>query len=642
MRKLYLSVLTAVCIWQVTAATSLVKNTSMMLPPPECELITPVAATASTGDANLAIDGNGATRWESAAEDPQTLTVDLGTSTYISAVTIDWEAANAKDYTLSGSVNGTDWVTIGTYTDMPAGARTDVINDINAEYRYLQMHGTARNLTYGYSIWEFHVCSTAITEPEPSDCNPVMATSATATTGDAGLAIDGNDATRWESEQGVDPQVITVDLGESVMISALQIHWETANAKDYTLSGSVNGTDWVTIGTYTDMPVGDRTDMVDDVDAEYQYIMVEGAARNTPYGYSIWEITICGPATEEPEPCTGMDIESATASTGDAAQAIDGIDGTRWESEAGVDPQSLTVDLGAVAEVQTIRIHWETANAKDYTLSGSENGTDWVTIGTYTDMPVGDRTDVIEDIDGNYQYIMMEGTARNTPYGYSIWEFTVCGVPGETEEEYTAIPAFIEAEDYNDMFGVDEEATTDEGGGESVGWIDAGDWMDYNINVPEAGDYKIDFRVASNVDTGMIELFSGETSLGTVAVPNTGGWQVWQTVSTTVTLPAGNQVFRIFADTAGFNINWLEFTEAPTNSLQQFDKQLFTVYPNPAHGTVTIAADKDSDLYIFTMYGTMAGKVNIKAGDNTLSLDNYATGLYLLKMDGKVVKLLIK
>ena len=637
MKKIYVMMLAFLAAVNNYAAGT--TNTTAMMVPPECELITPVAATASSGDAGLAIDGSGATRWESAFEDPQTLTIDLGVSTYVSAVSIDWEAANAKDYTLRGSVDGTDWVVIGTYTDMPTGARTDVIGNINAEYRYLEMHGTARNLTYGYSIWEFNVCSTAIQDPEPSDCNPVMAQSATATTGDATAAIDGNDATRWESA-AEDPQSLTVDLGESVMINGLEIHWETANAKDYTLSGSVNGTDWVTIGSYTDMPTGDRTDEIDDVDAEYQYLKIDGTARNTPYGYSIWEITICGPTPDEPEPCEGMEIASATATTGDALQAIDNNENTRWESAA-EDPQTFTADLGAVATVHTVRIHWETANAKDYTLSGSVNGTDWTTIGTYTDMATGDRTDVIEDINADYQFIKMEGTARNTPYGYSIWEFTVCGEPGEVAEEYTLIPAQIQAEDYDDMMGIDTEATTDEGGGESVGWIDAGDWMDYNIEVPADGDYDVALRVASAVDTGVIELFSGTTSLGTVNVPDTGGWQVWQTLTTTVTLLEGQQVFRVSAAAAGFNINWMTFSES-TTAIKDFNKQGLTIYPNPAQGNVNIKAEKDGEVAIYNNLGMIAGKVSVKAGENTVPLDGFATGLYLIKFNGKVFKLIVK
>jgi hypothetical protein len=130
--------------------------------PTGCYNLVPATATASTGDAMQAIDGNNGSRWESQFADPQWIQVDLGTLSTVNNVAIHWEAANAKDYTFKGSVDGSEWVTIGTYTNMPTGNRTDNIDNINADYRYLRVDGTARNLTYGYSIFEFDICGTAI------------------------------------------------------------------------------------------------------------------------------------------------------------------------------------------------------------------------------------------------------------------------------------------------------------------------------------------------------------------------------------------------------------------------------------------------------------------------------------------------
>ena len=56
----------------------------------------------------------------------------------------------------------------------------------------------------------------------------------------------------------------------------------------------------------------------------------------------------------------------------------------------------------------------------------------------------------------------------------------------------------IQAENYNNMAGIQTEACTDEGGGLNVGYIDATDWMAYyNINFPVSGTYKVEYRVAS-------------------------------------------------------------------------------------------------------------------------------------------------
>lgn len=119
-----------------------------------------------------------------------------------------------------------------------------------------------------------------------------------------------------------------------------------------------------------------------------------------------------------------------------------------------------------------------------------------------------------------------------------------------------AIPGKVEAENYIAMSGIQTGSTSDTGGGSVVGYVDSGDWMDYNVNVQTAGSYTFQFRVASAVDTGKFELRSGSTVLASTTVPNTGGWENWQTLSTNVNLAAGTQTLRIYATGNGFNLNW--------------------------------------------------------------------------------------
>ncbi|UFH54457.1 carbohydrate-binding protein [Spirosoma sp. KNUC1025] len=93
----------------------------------------------------------------------------------------------------------------------------------------------------------------------------------------------------------------------------------------------------------------------------------------------------------------------------------------------------------------------------------------------------------------------------------------------------------------------------------NLGYIDDGDWMDYNVKVSTAGLYTFSFRVANSYGNGRIEIRTESGSvLGGVDVPRTGGWQNWSTVSTTATLAAGSQTLRIYVVSGSFNFNWLE------------------------------------------------------------------------------------
>lgn len=119
------------------------------------------SASASTADlsASNAVDGDGNTRWASAAQtDPSFLTVDLGQAYDLSRVVIDWEAANADTYEIRASNDGASWDTLASRSGGAFGNRTDTI-DVSGTYRYVRMFGISRSAGnyWGYSIWEFKV-----------------------------------------------------------------------------------------------------------------------------------------------------------------------------------------------------------------------------------------------------------------------------------------------------------------------------------------------------------------------------------------------------------------------------------------------------------------------------------------------------
>ncbi len=96
-----------------------------------------------------------------------------------------------------------------------------------------------------------------------------------------------------------------------------------------------------------------------------------------------------------------------------------------------------------------------------------------------------------------------------------------------------------------------------------MGWTNAGEWLEYSVNVSAAGNYDIAVRVAGAVG-GTVRLeFDGVDKTGNLTVPNTGGWQSWQTVTATgVSLSAGSQIMRIYMNSGGYNLNNVTITTA--------------------------------------------------------------------------------
>jgi hypothetical protein len=106
--------------------------------------------------------------------------------------------------------------------------------------------------------------------------------------------------------------------------------------------------------------------------------------------------------------------------------AIDGNLNSRWSSGFS-DPQWIQIDLGATYTVCRVVLRWETAYASAYQIQLSNNGTSWTTIYSTT---TGDGGVDDLNVSGSGRYIRMYGTARGTPYGYSLWELEVYNDPG--------------------------------------------------------------------------------------------------------------------------------------------------------------------------------------------------------------------
>jgi hypothetical protein len=338
-------------------------------------------------------------------------------------------------------------------------------------------------------------------------------------------------------------------------------------------------------------------------------------------------VTVSGGSTSLAlnRPVTTSSIEGAGL---EGNKAVDGNGTTRWAS-AYTDAQWIYVDLGANYNVNRVKITWEAAYGRNYTVQTSANASAWTTIKTITG-----NTALINDhtgLSGTGRYVRMNGTLRGTVYGYSIFELEVYGTPitgGFTSR--------IEAENYLFMAGVQTEACSE--GGLNVGYFDASDWMSYTVSIPAAGTYKVSYRVASTTSGKTLRLENAVPALiGEVTIPNTGGWQNWATVSQNVSLPAGTYNLGITTYTGGFNINWFEITNnlgarEETAAASEPSTQLVGLYPNPVESILHIEGTDfiGAKMKIIDASGRehMTGVVE----DNSINVLSLPPGLYVLHL----------
>jgi hypothetical protein len=121
---------------------------------------------------------------------------------------------------------------------------------------------------------------------------PVKASSEVTVNGEtfpARNAVDGNRSTRWSSEFS-DPQWIAVDLGEPVEISRVELVWENAYGRSYTIQVSDDGETWKEVYK-TDSSKG-GTETIRFAPTKARRVRMYGTKRGTQHGYSLWEMRV--------------------------------------------------------------------------------------------------------------------------------------------------------------------------------------------------------------------------------------------------------------------------------------------------------------------------------------------------------------
>jgi len=235
--------------WGVSMWTLSVFDTSS----PNTDLALNKTATASSVDSDAdgptnAVDGNPGTRWSSAYQDNQWIQVDLGTPTPFDQVEIIWEQAYALDYTIQTSDDGNAWTDAQSVTNAtPLGDRVTQTENIAAQTaRYLRVQCGGRATQWGVSMWTLSVFDTSSPNTDLA-LNKTATASSTDSDSDAPTnAVDGNPRTRWSSAYQ-DNQWIQIDLGTPTPFDQVEIAWEQAYARDFTLQTSDDGATWTDV-----------------------------------------------------------------------------------------------------------------------------------------------------------------------------------------------------------------------------------------------------------------------------------------------------------------------------------------------------------------------------------------------------------
>lgn len=242
-----------------------------------------------------------------------------------------------------------------------------------------------------------------------------------------------------EGDYVVDYRIQCTDKNKN---SAIKL--KTDNDADYILTTKLDNsvTDWTNVkdSNTIHLKKGQYQMKLAFVDGgfNFNYVKIYKAGTKAPVAAS--DDLTKADLTDYPEislkDATIIDVSSEANDAGKASNMIDGDFDTRWESKA-EDPQYFTIDLGKTEEIGGIKLYWEAAAAKNYTIETSADNKTWTNVFTRVNGNGGqkngdkNRNSGLESISLNKiteaRYVRIYCTERLTGYGDSIYEIKLYG-----------------------------------------------------------------------------------------------------------------------------------------------------------------------------------------------------------------------
>ncbi len=183
-----------------------------------------------------------------------------------------------------------------------------------------------------------------------------------------------------------------------------------------------------------------------------------------------------------------------------------------------------------------------------------------------------------------------------------------------------------ECSKYRDGTGVDIYKKAD--GKVVVGYINAGEWLEYTVNVKEDGEYTLFAAVASEGGSTLRFDLDGKELTGEMKVPASAAatFEDYEKIATNVTLTAGEHILRFNALGDWFDIDYITFVKGKD-----------AADPEPI-GTDKIAQaqilQNSADSYkVFDISGKNVGYVRLDGmkAEQALRAAGYNKGIYMLK-----------
>ena len=175
--------------------------------------------------------------------------------------------------------------------------------------------------------------------------------------------------------------------------------------------------------------------------------------------------------------------------------------------------------------------------------------------------------------------------------------------------------------------------------GPTLGWIEAGEWVEHSIIVAEPGYYNLEYRYASDIPSGGGPFFldiNGIQVSNDIYVDYTGDWYNWTSeIISDIELNSGEHVLRIFFEDGGFNLGRMTFTlDRPLDynpPIANAGDDIIVLFPDTnALLDASESSDADNDLLNFHWEQVYGPNIVIFSNENNIQLIYDLVGILIV------------
>jgi alpha-glucosidase len=137
-------------------------------------------------------------------------------------------------------------------------------------------------------------------------------------------------------------------------------------------------------------------------------------------------------------------------------------------------------------------------------------------------------------------------------------------LPGTLPATQYSAYSDVDSGSNNLMPGPDKETCSE--GGQNIGYINPGEWLEFDVTVSENIILSATARVASPGGSPVLDLLADGTKVASCSTSSSGDWQSWKDAAfdNQITLMAGTHKLRVVFNDSGFNFQKLTFTKTGT------------------------------------------------------------------------------